>query len=66
MHTVTLQFSLPRDQDALDDALRGAEYLSALRELAEWLRSERKYRDTIHAAEDELHRILDERGIDLY
>ncbi len=43
--SVTLTFCIPEDQDELHLALRGSEYLSALQEFADVLRSGVKYKD---------------------
>lgn len=68
----TLEFALPEDQDALDQALRGSKAVMALTGFLAWLRAVRKHRglDGVDArafadeAWDELHRILQEEGIE--
>ena len=62
----TLEFNLPEDAAEHRHAIRGAEYLAAIRELVKWLRDERKYRDVTHEAESALWDILNDANIDPY
>lgn len=43
MPKVTLEYQLPEEQDAYDDARRGPDYASAIDNLYNWLRSQWKY-----------------------
>lgn len=48
--TATLRFRLPDDQYEYECASRGADYRSALEEIAEWLRKKVKYSDASECA----------------
>jgi hypothetical protein len=43
MPLVTMTFNLPEEEDAYNDARRGADYASAIDNLYNWLRSQYKY-----------------------
>ena len=60
-----LEFDLPEDHDAFATCIAAADYLSVLRELAEWFRAERKYHDRPHDAEAEFYRVLEDHWVDL-
>ena len=66
-----LEFSLPEEQVNFDLAVKASEILLALSDFRTWLRSQRKYTELedleykfANKAWDELHRILNERGIE--
>jgi hypothetical protein len=69
-----LEFNLPEESEAYELAMNGHQYLFALQELDNYLRSELKYNDTLNdeprrvleAIRAKLHEELHERGVTLH
>lgn len=70
---VTLEFTLPDDDQALQDAQAGPALRRALEEFREWLRSRRKYHDLsdqtaqglVDLAWDHFHAVLSDNGVEV-
>ena len=70
MPVVSIQFTMPEEQQDLDLALKAGKYQAALWDLDQWLRSYTKYQDkkTWLKADEvrtKLYELINERGIDL-
>lgn len=69
----TLTFNLPEDQDDFNNAVKGIDYKIALQEIAEYLRRELKYNQsltdieykTIEKVREEFNGILTDNDINL-
>ena len=71
--TATLTFTLPEEQEEFQCAVDGSEWKSAMDDISNWLRSKLKYEElapeqdaAYEAARNQLHTIIQERGLSLW
>ena len=70
MPKAVLEFMLPEDQEAFDDACLGEPYRLVLCDLDQWLRTKVKYEDVVEIgglrdARDMLHELLADHDVSL-
>jgi hypothetical protein len=71
--TATLTFTLPEEQEEFQCAVDGSEWKSAMDDISNWLRAKLKYEEltpeqdaAYEAARNQLHTIIQERGLSLW